>query len=95
MSPERFVKDLRAGPRVYGAGDGNRTHVRSLGSFYTAIVRRPLDILDSTRKFYLNTTAGALDIPINLRRWLALACVRAPPAGVVCLHSTFQFHGVS
>ena len=26
-----------------GAGDGNRTHVRSLGSFYTAIVRRPLD----------------------------------------------------
>ena len=27
---------------VYGAGDGNRTHVRSLGSFYTAIVRRPL-----------------------------------------------------
>jgi hypothetical protein len=33
---------VRAGPRVYGAGDGNRTHVRSLGSFYTAIVRRPL-----------------------------------------------------
>jgi hypothetical protein len=29
--------------RIYGAGDGNRTHVRSLGSFYTAIVRRPLD----------------------------------------------------
>jgi hypothetical protein len=28
--------------RSYGAGDGNRTHVRSLGSFYTAIVRRPL-----------------------------------------------------
>src|SRR5215472_11923511 len=28
--------------RVSGAGDGNRTHVRSLGSFYTAIVRRPL-----------------------------------------------------
>src|SRR5205807_10478957 len=28
--------------RLYGAGDGNRTHVRSLGSFYTAIVRRPL-----------------------------------------------------
>ena len=26
----------------YGAGDGDRTHVRSLGSFYTAIVRRPL-----------------------------------------------------
>jgi hypothetical protein len=27
-----------------GAGDGNRTHVRSLGSFYTAIVRRPLKL---------------------------------------------------
>jgi hypothetical protein len=44
MSSERSVKDL-SGPynRLYGAGDGNRTHVRSLGSFYTAIVRRPLD----------------------------------------------------
>jgi hypothetical protein len=30
--------------RTYGAGDGNRTHVRSLGSFYTAIVRRPLNL---------------------------------------------------
>jgi hypothetical protein len=30
---------------VYGAGDGNRTHVRSLGSFYTAIVRRPLGVI--------------------------------------------------
>src|SRR5229473_6200503 len=30
---------------VYGAGDGNRTHVRGLGSFYTAIVRRPLVFL--------------------------------------------------
>ena len=29
-------------PCAFGAGDGNRTHVRSLGSFYTAIVRRPL-----------------------------------------------------
>ncbi len=25
----------------YGAGDGNRTHVRSLGSFYSAIELRP------------------------------------------------------
>jgi hypothetical protein len=25
-----------------GAGDGNRTHVRSLGSFYSAIELRPL-----------------------------------------------------
>src|SRR3984957_19749925 len=30
---------------IYGAGDGNRTHVRSLGSFYTAIVRRPLGVM--------------------------------------------------
>jgi hypothetical protein len=36
-----------------------------LGSFYTAIVRRPLNILDSTREFSLNTTAVALDIPAN------------------------------
>src|SRR5208282_1303554 len=36
--------------RISGAGDGNRTHVRSLGSFYTAIVRRPLDCL--TRRLY-------------------------------------------
>jgi hypothetical protein len=45
MSSERSVKDL-SGPYndLVGAGDGNRTHVRSLGSFYTAIVRRPLDI---------------------------------------------------
>jgi len=60
--------------------------------------RASLFILISSRRFLpdaYNTTAGALDIPINLRRWLALACVRAPPAGVVCLHSTFQFHGVS
>src|SRR5215472_13221812 len=28
--------------RVTGAGDGNRTHVRSLGSFYSAIELRPL-----------------------------------------------------
>ncbi len=33
-------------PVCFGAGDGNRTHVRSLGSFYTAIVRRPLGGLD-------------------------------------------------
>ena len=45
MSPERSVKDV-FGPYigVSGAGDGNRTHVRSLGSFYTAIVRRPLTL---------------------------------------------------
>ena len=33
-----------------GAGDGNRTHVRSLGSFYTAIVRRPL--IFKVNRFY-------------------------------------------
>src|SRR5262245_60881393 len=43
MSSERSVKDVSGLYNViYGAGDGNRTHVRSLGSFYTAIVRRPL-----------------------------------------------------
>ena len=35
--------------RISGAGDGNRIEVRSLGSFYTAIVRRPLD---SVRRHY-------------------------------------------
>jgi hypothetical protein len=34
-----------------GAGDGNRTHVRSLGSFYTAIVRRPLVESNYTAEF--------------------------------------------
>src|SRR6266404_6066473 len=46
----------RKGNRVietYGAGDGNRTHVRSLGSFYTAIVRRPLVVSDCTQKLIL------------------------------------------
>jgi hypothetical protein len=28
-----------------GAGDGNRTHVKSLGSFYIAIIRRPLRLI--------------------------------------------------
>jgi hypothetical protein len=37
--------------RLYGAGDGNRTHVRSLGSFYTAIVRRPL-IFEANRFYH-------------------------------------------
>src|SRR6266700_4530153 len=41
MRPSRDRK--RSGfNKLVGAGDGNRTHVRSLGSFYTAIVRRPL-----------------------------------------------------
>jgi hypothetical protein len=41
--------------RVYGAGDGNRTHVRSLGSFYTAIVRRPLFVSDCTQELIFRT----------------------------------------
>jgi hypothetical protein len=52
MSPERSVKDL-FGPymRISGAGDGNRTHVRSLGSSYSAIELRPLalNLVDYTR----------------------------------------------
>src|SRR6266403_4949979 len=43
MSPVRTVTHVSGpDPLESGAGDGNRTHVRSLGSFYTAIVRRPL-----------------------------------------------------
>jgi hypothetical protein len=50
VQPPRFMAEISgvSGERtiesslLYGAGDGNRTHVRSLGSFYTAIVRRPL-----------------------------------------------------
>ncbi len=38
------------GRLIHGAGDGNRTHVRSLGSFYTAIVRRPLVVSDCTQE---------------------------------------------
>jgi hypothetical protein len=42
MSSERSVRDVFGLYKAKsGAGDGNRTHVRSLGSFYTAIVRRP------------------------------------------------------
>ena len=43
MSPVRSVTYV-SGPDlvVHGAGDGNRTHVRSLGSSRTTIVRRPL-----------------------------------------------------
>src|SRR6266446_9048811 len=45
MSPVRSVTYVSGpDPGDSGAGDGNRTHVRSLGSFYTAIVRRPLNI---------------------------------------------------
>ena len=40
--PERTIVGCRVTSVSNGAGDGNRTHVRSLGSFYTAIVRRPL-----------------------------------------------------
>ncbi len=49
MWPIRSVTHVSGlDPRYYGAGDGNRTHVRSLGSFYTAIVRRPLGVSNCT-----------------------------------------------
>src|ERR1700733_11589296 len=56
---ECLLKTLSKGGRInlnfanVGAGDGNRTHVRSLGSFYTAIVRRPLWLLSMKRFFHL------------------------------------------
>ena len=58
MCPVRSVTYVPGpDPRVYGAGDGNRTHVRSLGSFYTAIVRRPLKS-DSTVPLEIATTVS-------------------------------------
>ena len=42
LLPPQPIAKLSEGNKVTGAGDGNRTRVRSLGSFYTAIVRRPL-----------------------------------------------------
>src|SRR6266550_2285407 len=45
LLPPRQSAKLLEGNRVTGAGDGNRTHVRSLGSFHIAIVRRPLSTL--------------------------------------------------
>src|SRR6267378_5409994 len=48
---------------VSGAGDGNRTHVRSLGSFYTAIVRRPLVVSDCTQESIFRTAISIFDAP--------------------------------
>jgi hypothetical protein len=42
FAPEKLDQGVYSIEEESGAGDGNRTHVRSLGSFYTAIVRRPL-----------------------------------------------------
>jgi hypothetical protein len=39
--PPRPIAKLSKGTKMTGAGDGNRTHVRSLGSFYSAIELRP------------------------------------------------------
>src|SRR5260370_27126456 len=36
--------------RSYGAGDGNRTHVRSLGSSHSTTELRPLVVSDCTQK---------------------------------------------
>src|SRR5207248_11418557 len=61
---------------VYGAGDGNRTHVRSLGSFYTAIVRRPLVLLRLRAQLYI-TAQTLVQVTLHIRRlsvsFLALA----------------------
>ena len=53
---------------IYGAGDGNRTHVRSLGSFYTAIVRRPLvlNLIDYMRLSGLRPSLSIFPIFQNL-----------------------------
>jgi hypothetical protein len=42
LLPPRPIAKLLVGSEMTGAGDGNRTHVRSLGSFYSAIELRPL-----------------------------------------------------
>ena len=55
----RFGKNRKRGSGLSrsesGAGDGNRTHVRSLGSFYTAIVRRPLVLFHCTQQLIFRT----------------------------------------
>ncbi len=51
------------GRGLYGAGDGNRTHVRSLGSFYTTIVRRPLTVSDCTQESLVGTAISILGAP--------------------------------
>jgi hypothetical protein len=48
-----------------GAGDGNRTHVRSLGSFYTAIVRRPLVVSDCTCEFPVGPGARFIHVALG------------------------------
>jgi hypothetical protein len=58
---------------VYGAGDGNRTHVRSLGSFYTAIVRRPLDAVILT-----HSRGSGTDPAIQVYLLYALSVRRTP-----------------
>ncbi len=41
MTAVGLAAGLKANKEKNGAGDGNRTHVRSLGSFYSAIELRP------------------------------------------------------
>ena len=43
-----------------GAGDGNRTHVRSLGSFHAAIARRPLVTLNCNQELDFRTAVRVL-----------------------------------
>ena len=51
LLPPRPSAKLLTRNNVSGAGDGNRTHVRSLGSSYSAIELRPLalNLVDHTR----------------------------------------------
>src|SRR6266403_6247431 len=64
MSPVRSVTYVSGpDPGDSGAGDGNRTHVRSLGSFYTAIVRRPLVVSDCTQESIFRTAISIFDAP--------------------------------
>src|SRR3982074_1436547 len=78
MCPERSVTYV-SGPDILksGAGDGNRTHVRSLGSFYTAIVRRPLSF-EITRDSSVGTSAPfaktRVASPSFLRRTVMVQC---------------------
>jgi hypothetical protein len=63
--------------KLVGAGDGNRTHVRSLGSFYSAIELRPPAA--STQRRIASTSTGTQEM-----RGL---CISKTPS---CYHSYFR-----
>ena len=64
--------------KLVGAGDGNRTHVRSLGSFYSAIELRPPAA--STQRRIASTSTGTQEM-----RGL---CISKTPFGLSQLFST-------